>query len=84
MKIIPLVGIELAAFALTIAEAYAFFTFVVPLGPFPHNLRDFTFFASVKVLLTFGLAVFWLGVMIALTETYVRSRLGRPTPTPSS
>lgn len=84
MKMAPLIGIEVVAFLLIIAEAYAFFMFIVPLGPLPHNLREYTGFALLKIVLTTGLGVLWLAVMVALTRTYVRSRLEGPTPTPSS
>lgn len=84
MKILALIGIEVVAFLLIIAEAYAFFTFVVPLGPLPHNLEEYTTFALLKIILTFGLGVLWFVVMVLLTRVYIRSRLGAPTPIPSS
>lgn len=84
MRILPLIGIEIVAFLLIIAEAYAFFMFIVPLGPVPHNLGEYTAFALLKVILTFGLGVIWLAVMVLLTRVYVRSRLGGLTPTSSS
>ncbi len=84
MKMAPLIGIEVAAFLLIIAETYAFFTFIVPLGPFPHNFGEFTAFALLKVILTFGLGVLWFVVVLTLTGAYVRSRSGGPTPIPSS
>ena len=84
MRLPPLIGIEVAAFLLIVAEAYAFFTFVVPLGPVPHNLVEYTGFTLLKVALTFGLLVFWFVVIAVLTEAYVRSRLGASTPTASS
>jgi uncharacterized membrane protein len=84
MRIAPLIGIEVVAFGLIIAEVYAFFMFIVPLGPFPHNLLEYTGYALLKVVLTFGLGLLWFAVLIVLTRAYVRSRLGGPTPTPSS
>jgi hypothetical protein len=84
MRLAPLVGIEVAAFLLIIAEAYAFFTFVVPLGPLPHNFAEYTGFALLKVVLTFGLFVLWFVMIAAFTSAYIRSRLGSPTPTAPS
>jgi hypothetical protein len=84
MKLAPLVAIEVVAFLLIIAEAYAFFAFVVPLGPVPHNLGEYTSLALLKVVLAFGLGVVWFVVIAALTEAYVKSRLSGPTPSPSS
>lgn len=84
MRTAPLIGIEVVAFLLIIAEAYTFFAFIVPLGPFPHNFGEFTAFTLLKVILIFGLGVLWLVVVLGLTRVYVRSRLGGPTPTPSS
>jgi hypothetical protein len=84
MKIAPLIGIEVAAFLLIITEAYAFFVLVVPLGPLPHNLGEYTAYTLLKAILTFGLGALWFAVMAFLTRVYVRSRLGGQTPTPSS
>lgn len=84
MRIASLIGIEVVAFLLIITEAYAFFVFVVPLGPLPHNLGEYTAYTLLKAILTFGLGALWFAVMIFLTRVYVRSRLGGPTPTPSS
>jgi hypothetical protein len=84
MRIAPLVGIEVVAFVLILAEVYAFFVFIVPIGPFPHNILEYTGFALLKVVLTAGLGLLWFAVMIFLTRAYVRSRLGPSTPTPSS
>ena len=84
MRMAPLIGIEVAAFLLIIAEAYAFFMFVVPLGPLPHNLLAYTGYTLLKMVLTLGLGALWLVVMVFLTDVYVRSRSGGPTPTPSS
>jgi uncharacterized membrane protein len=84
MRIAPLIGIEVVAFGLIIAEVYAFFMFIVPLGPFPHNLLEYTGYALLKVVLTFGLGLLWFVVLIVLTRAYVKSRLGGQTPTPSS
>jgi hypothetical protein len=79
-----LIGIEVVAFALIILETYVFFAFIVPIGPFPHNLREYTAFTLLKIILTFGLGALWFLVMIALTRIYVRARIGARTPTPSS
>ncbi len=84
MKLAPLIGIEIAAFLLIIAETYAFFAFIVPLGPVPHNFSDYTTYAALKVILTFGLGVLWLVVMVGLTRLYVRSRIDVRPPKPSS
>jgi hypothetical protein len=84
MRIASLIGIEAVAFLLIIAEAYAFFAFVVPLGPLPHNLGEYTAYTLLKAVLTFGLGALWFAVMAFLIRAYVRSRLGGLTPTPSS
>jgi len=84
MRLAPLVGIEVVAFVLIVAEVYAFFVFIVPIGPFPHNILEYTGFALMKVVLTAGLGLLWFAVMIFLTRAYVRSRLDPSTPTPSS
>lgn len=84
MRLAPLIGIEVVAFLLIIAEAYAFFMLVVPLGPLPHNLGEYTILALLKVVLTFGLGALWFVVMVLLTRLYVKSRLGSPTPIPAS
>ena len=84
MRLAFLIGIELVAFVLIIAEAYAFFALIVPLGPFPHNLGEYTGYALLKVVLTFGLGALWFGLVWALTRLYVRTRLGARTPTVSS
>jgi hypothetical protein len=83
MKLLPLFVIETAAFLLIIAETYFFFNFVVPLGPIPHTLTEYTGLALLKVVLIFGLGAFWFVVMIGMTRLYVRSRL-RTSPRPSS
>jgi hypothetical protein len=80
MRLAPLVAIELVAFLLIMGETYLFFDVIVPLGPVPHNLSDYTVLGLAKILLTFGLGVLWLVVMLALTNLYVRSKVGRPTP----
>jgi hypothetical protein len=80
----PLVGIEVVAFLLVIAETYVFFVWVVPLGPVPHTLGEYTGYALLKVVLTFGLGLLWFLVMLGLTRFYVRSRIKNLAPTPSS
>ncbi len=84
MKLAPLMAIEFAAFLLIIGETYLFFNVVVPLGPIPHTLGEYTGLALLKVVLTLGLGLLWFLVMIGLTRVYVRSKLRRPTPRPSS
>ncbi len=84
MKLAPLIMIELTAFLLIIAETYAFFEFVVIFGPIPHNFGDYTIDAVARLILTGGLGVLWFLVMIGLTTLYVRSKLRRLTPKPSS
>ena len=84
MRLAPLIGIQVAALLLIIAEAYAFFEWVVPIGALPHSLAEYTGLALLKIGLTFGLGVLWLAVVIGLTRLYVGSRLGRRTPTPPS
>jgi len=80
----PIIGIEVAAFVLIILESYAFFAYIVPVGPLPHDPLRYTAEAALKVILTFGLGLLWLVVILALTRTYVRSRVSAPTPTASS
>ena len=84
MKLLPLIGIEMVAFFLIIGETYLFFMAIIPLGPIPHNLPEYTAIALLKVGLTFGLGVLWLVVMVLLTRYYVKSKLRTRTPTPSS
>ncbi len=84
MKLAPLIGIEAVAFLLIIGETYLFFMTIVPLGPIPHNLTEYTASTLLKIGLTFGLGILWLAVMVSLTRFYVRSRLRTRTPTPSS
>ena len=84
MKLAPLIAIEATAFLLIIGETYLFFNVVVPLGPFPHNLGEYTGYALLKALLTVGLGLLWFLVMLGLTRVYVRSKLSRLTPSPSS
>jgi hypothetical protein len=81
---IPLIAIEAVAFLLIIGETYFFFGVVVPLGSVPHNFTTFTGYATLKVLLTFGLGVLWFLVMLVMTRLYVRTRLKHRTPRPSS
>jgi hypothetical protein len=75
--------IELVAFLLIILETYVFFTFVVPLGPIPHSLTDYTALALLKMLLIFALGALWFIVLDGLTRLYVRTRV-RSAPRPSS
>jgi hypothetical protein len=84
LRTAPLIVIEVAAFVLIILESYAFFTYIVPIGPIPHNPLEYTVDAAVKMILTFGLGLLWFVVILALTRFYVRSRVSAPTPTASS
>jgi hypothetical protein len=84
LKLAPLILIEVVAFLLIIGETYLFFEVVVPVGQFPHNLFEFTIFGLAKLVLTAGLGALWFLVMLGLTRLYVRSKLERPTPRPSS
>lgn len=84
MKGAALIGIEIAAFLLIIGETYLFFMAIVPLGPVPHDLVEYTGIAVLRIVLTFGLGVLWLVVILYLTRLYVQSRLRTLTPTPSS
>jgi hypothetical protein len=80
LRLAPLIAIELVAFLLIMGETYLFFDVIVPLGAVPHSLGGYTLLGLTKILLTFGLGVLWLVVMLALTGLYVRSKIGRPTP----
>ena len=83
MKLTPLIGIEVVAFLLIIAETYVFFNVVVPLGPIPHNLWEYTGYGLLKLVLIVGLFGVWFLVMIELTRFYTKSKLS-PSPRPSS
>ncbi|MDG6990356.1 MAG: hypothetical protein JRM99_02910 [Nitrososphaerota archaeon] len=83
MKLLPLFFIELVAFLLIIVETYAFFILVVPLGPIPHSITDYTSLALLKVFLIVVLGAVWFFVLDELTNLYVRSKIGR-SPTLSS
>ena len=83
LKLGPLILIEVAAFLLIIGESYAFFSFVIIFGSFPHNLEDLTLAAAVRIVLTAALGVVWFLVVLGLTRLYVRSKT-RNAPTPSS
>jgi hypothetical protein len=84
LKLAPLIAIEAAAFFLIIGETYFFFNVVVPLGPVPHNLGEYTGYALLKLVLTVGLGVLWFLVVIGLTRVYVRSKLRRLSPRTAS
>ena len=84
MRLASLIEIEAVAFLLIIGETYLFFMAIVPLGPVPHDLTEYTAIALLKIGLTFGLGVLWLAVMVLLTRLYVRSKLRTRPPTPSS
>jgi uncharacterized membrane protein len=84
MRTAPLIGIEVAAFLIIILESYAFFAYIVPIGPIPHDPLEYTADALLKIVLTFGLGLLWLVVVLVLTRVYVRSRLRARTPTVSS
>ena len=83
MKLAPLFGIEAVAFLLIVAETYLFFNFVVPLGPIPHSLAEYTGLALLKLILILALVAVWFVVMIGLTRIYVKARI-RNAPRPSS
>ncbi|MDG6981942.1 MAG: hypothetical protein JRM74_00610 [Nitrososphaerota archaeon] len=83
MKLFPLFMIEFVAFLLIILETYVFFTLVVPLGPIPHTLTDYTTLALLKMFLILVLGALWFIVLDGLTRLYVRSRV-RSAPRPSS
>jgi hypothetical protein len=83
MKLAPLFGIETVAFLLIIAETYLFFNFVVPLGPIPHSLADYTGLGLLKLGLILALVAVWFFVMIGLTRIYVRAKI-RNAPRPPS
>jgi hypothetical protein len=83
VKLLPLFLIELVAFLLIIAETYVFFIFVVPLGPIPHTLTEYTSLALLKVFLILLLGGVWFFVLDELTNLYVRSKV-RSSPRPSS
>jgi len=83
MRLAPLIGIEVVAFLLIIAETYVFFNVVVPLGPIPHNLLEYTGYGLLKFLLIVGLGVVWFLVVLEMTRLYTRSKLS-PSPRLSS
>jgi len=83
MKLAPLYEIEAVAFLLIIAETYLFFNFVVPLGPIPHSLTEYTGLALLKLILILALVAVWFVVMVGLTRIYVKSKVGSA-PRPSS
>jgi len=83
MKLAPLFEIEAVAFLLIIAETYLFFNFVVPLGPIPHSLTEYTGLALLKLILILALVAVWFVVMVGLTRIYVKSKVGSA-PRPSS
>ena len=84
MKLAPLIALEIVALLLIIGETYLFFAAIIPLGPVPHDVTDYTATTLLKVALTFGLGLLWLGVMVSLTRLYVRSKVRTLTPTASS
>jgi RsiW-degrading membrane proteinase PrsW (M82 family) len=84
LRLSPLIAIEAVAFLLIIGETYLFFVVIVPIGTVPHNFREYTVFAVLKIILTLGLGVLWFLVMLAMTRFYVRSKLKTPIPRPSS
>jgi len=83
MKLAPLFGIEAVALLLIIAETYLFFNFVVPLGPIPHSLTEYTGLALLKLILILALVAVWFVVMVGLTRIYVKAKI-RNAPRPSS
>ncbi len=83
MRLAPLIAIEVVAFLLIIAETYLFFNVVVPLGPIPHSILEYTGYGLLKLTLIAGLGAVWFLVMLELTRLYTRSKLS-PSPRPSS
>lgn len=83
MKLAALFGIEAVAFLLIIGETYLFFNFVVPLGPIPHSLPEYTGLALLKLALILALVAVWFVVMIGLTRGFVRAKVENA-PRPSS
>ena len=83
MRLAYLIGIEVVAFLLIIAETYVFFNVVVPLGPIPHNLLEYTGVGLLKLLFTAALVAVWFLVTLGLTRLYTKSRLSL-SPKPSS
>ncbi|MDG6916553.1 MAG: hypothetical protein JRM85_03040 [Nitrososphaerota archaeon] len=75
MRLLPLFIIELVAFLLIILETYVFFIFVVPLGPIPHSITDYTALALLKMFLILVLGALWFVVLDGLTSLYVRTRV---------
>ncbi|MDG6919291.1 MAG: hypothetical protein JRN62_07640 [Nitrososphaerota archaeon] len=75
MRLLPLFIIELVAFLLIILETYVFFIFVVPLGPIPHSITDYTALALLKMFLILVLGALWFVVLDGLTSFYVRTRV---------
>ncbi len=83
MRLAPLIAIEVVAFLLIIAETYLFFNVVVPLGPIPHSILEYTGYGLLKLILIAGLGAVWFLVMLEMTRLYTRSKLS-PSPRPSS
>jgi hypothetical protein len=82
MRVRNLYGLMLimtAAWVLILGESYFFIAVVRPLGP-PLHLADLPS-SVLKVVLTAGLALLWVGVMFAMDSLYSRPR---KTPTSAS
>ncbi len=84
MRLLPLMGISVAAWLLVILETYVFFGLIIPLGPPIHTIGVFTAVALLKLALTLGLGVLWFLVIVSLTRVYERSLVRRLPPTASS
>jgi hypothetical protein len=72
------------ALLLVIAETYVFFNVILDFAPPIHEIGALTALSLLKVTLTLGLGVFWLLVVVFLTELYTRSKVRHRTPTVSS
>jgi hypothetical protein len=83
MKLGSLIGIEVVAFLLIIAETYIFFNVIPALGPIPHNPLEYTLSGLLKILSIVALVVVWFLGMLELTRIYTRSKLSL-SPRPSS
>ncbi|MDA4128708.1 MAG: hypothetical protein OK422_04575 [Thaumarchaeota archaeon] len=66
---------------LIIGLSFLFFVVIVPAFPAIHNSGVFTVVAILKIGLTFGLVLVWVGVMVYARRIYVRSRRIIPSPT---
>ncbi len=84
MRILPLAGIVLIAWALIIGEVFLFFDVILEFTPPIHELGSLTILAALKLGATLGLGVLWFVVMSYLAQLYTSSKLKSRTPSPSS